>query len=145
MSEAPQTLTGIQKRKARFVVVLWVGFVVALWAMPSSPVSGMILCPFRFLTGWSCPGCGMTRSCTAAVHGDLWTSLSFHPLGALFVLGFTLTAIHRAVELVRDRPVDLGARYKYVSRLVSVGVLIFVLAFGALRLGLEIAGVIPPV
>ena len=28
-------------------------------------------CPFRWLTGWQCPGCGVTHLVLALVHGDL--------------------------------------------------------------------------
>lgn len=55
-------------------------------------VSG-IGCPFRFLLGVSCPGCGMTRACLTLVRtGDLSAAMRLHPLvifllpGALYLL-----------------------------------------------------------
>jgi len=40
-------------------------------------------CTFKSLTGLPCPGCGLTRSLVAAVHGDMAQSLHFHRLGVV--------------------------------------------------------------
>ncbi len=37
-------------------------------------------CPFRFFTGISCPGCGMTRSLNSLVTLDFHSAFYFHPL-----------------------------------------------------------------
>ncbi len=39
-----------------------------------------INCPIRFLTGISCPGCGMTRAWISFLHGDLLSAFDYHPL-----------------------------------------------------------------
>ena len=37
-------------------------------------------CPIRFLTGISCPGCGMTRAWISLLQGNLSAAVSYHPL-----------------------------------------------------------------
>lgn len=37
-------------------------------------------CPIRFMTGIPCPGCGMTRAVTSALHLDFAEAFRFHPL-----------------------------------------------------------------
>ena len=44
------------------------------------------VCIFQNLTGLPCPGCGLTRSITSAVRGDISGSLSHHRLGFLTVV-----------------------------------------------------------
>jgi len=44
------------------------------------------ICIFQNLTGLPCPGCGMTRSITSAVRGDIAESLSHHRLGLLTMI-----------------------------------------------------------
>src|SRR4051794_8882384 len=47
-------------------------------------------CPFLFLTGWYCPGCGSLRCLHALSHGDVGAAVSFNPLtvvGLLAVIG----------------------------------------------------------
>lgn len=43
-------------------------------------------CLFRFLTGISCPGCGMTRALTAALKLDFALAYEMHPLVFLLPL-----------------------------------------------------------
>ncbi len=59
------------------------------WFVPIA--SGPPLCTFRNLTGYDCPGCGLTRSVVGLLHGDVGESLRAHPLGAgIFVAGMLL-------------------------------------------------------
>ena len=51
------------------------------------------ICPIRENLGIPCPGCGLSRSVTALLHGDLKTSLDFHAFGPLFLLAFGILAL----------------------------------------------------
>lgn len=42
-------------------------------------------CPFLFLTGYYCPGCGSMRAVHALAHGDLGSALDSNPLTVLFL------------------------------------------------------------
>lgn len=58
------------------------------------------LCTFKNLTGLPCPGCGLVRSITALVHGDVAGSIAHHRLGWLiFVLIFS-QMIYRLILLM---------------------------------------------
>ena len=37
-------------------------------------------CPIKFMTGISCPGCGMTRAWLSVLHIDFGSAFAFHPL-----------------------------------------------------------------
>jgi hypothetical protein len=50
------------------------------------------LCPFKMLTGFPCPGCGITKSLVYIYEGDLSRSLHFHLFGP-FVFALCLAAI----------------------------------------------------
>ena len=39
----------------------------------------LLPCPFKFLTGIDCPGCGFQRSLTALLHGDISDSFHLYP------------------------------------------------------------------
>ena len=39
-----------------------------------------ITCPIKFVTGVSCPGCGMTRACLSALRLDFADAFYYHPL-----------------------------------------------------------------
>lgn len=100
-----------------YLVIFSVCFFIlagALILRPANPGSSHIqlggislpdVCVMRGTTGLPCPGCGLTRSIVAAVHGDIRKSLVYHRLGLLtlvyvllqflFCLGFLLIPIWR--------------------------------------------------
>jgi Protein of unknown function (DUF2752) len=42
-------------------------------------------CLFRELTGWHCPGCGMTRAVQAVIQGEMAKAFRFNPLGMILL------------------------------------------------------------
>lgn len=67
----------------------------ALALMPGSGF-GIDLCPLHILSGLICPLCGLCRSISSLLHGDLAASLRYHPLGVIVtVLLVYLTALNR--------------------------------------------------
>ena len=48
-------------------------------------------CPFRLLTGWSCPGCGLQRAVHALLHGRLWEAYTYN-LFFIFSIPYLLAA-----------------------------------------------------
>jgi hypothetical protein len=65
----------------------WLSLMAIFPGLPGIP------CIFRIVTGFSCPGCGMTRACRALLLGDVQGALAFHPL-VFFVVGFVV--VHTA-------------------------------------------------
>jgi hypothetical protein len=43
-------------------------------------------CPLKFLTGISCPSCGLTRSFLAFFNGNIELAYQYHPLGPTLVV-----------------------------------------------------------
>jgi len=60
-------------------------------------------CSFHNMTGLPCPGCGLTRSLVAAVHGDISGSLAFHRLGLLTLLYILLQFLYRIGFLISTK------------------------------------------
>jgi hypothetical protein len=54
---------------------------------------GLPACASVVMFGKPCPGCGMTTSWTATVHGQFGHAFEAHPLGSLLYLGFTASAL----------------------------------------------------
>jgi hypothetical protein len=71
-------------------------------------------CPFRALTGFSCPACGSTRGLHCLLHGDVVSAFEFNPL-LILSLPFLLYGLVRYTNAaVRNRPLkwnQLNAKY----------------------------------
>ncbi len=84
-------------------------------------------CPFRWMTGWLCPGCGSLRAMHALLHGDFGHALALNPLMIILLpLTFFLLARHAAFVFRGDAERPLPA--------FAVWVLLFItLAFTVAR------------
>ena len=62
-----------------------------------------ITCPIKFITGISCPGCGMTRAwLSLLLRGDLEAAFHYHPLFWILIPGVPLFLYrHRFPEMTR--------------------------------------------
>ena len=106
------------------------------------------LCPFRALTGYSCPGCGMTRACILAVHGHWWSSLEHNPFGLPLLAGAILFGVDDLWRRFRGRsllPPRDTPRARRLSKLGWASALAAVLLFGGARLALELGGFLTPI
>ena len=85
-----------------------------------------ITCPIRFLTGISCPGCGMTRALLSALRMDFQAAFYYHPLWVLLVpWGLT------AWWLIRKKKKSVFNLFLSVSVAVMLGVYLYRLAIGS--------------
>jgi hypothetical protein len=75
--------------------------------MPPDGFAGVDLCPFHLLTGLPCPGCGVTRSASNLLRGDVARAINYHAFGPvllppIFLLGLLALAPRRWRDGVRD-------------------------------------------
>lgn len=86
-----------------FAVLLHAGLVIL--GLPSWS------CPIREYLRLPCPGCGISRSITALLHGDLETSLTIHAFGPFVLLAIGVLGIvnvlpshqrHQCIRLVNE-------------------------------------------
>ncbi len=67
-------------------------------------------CLFYRLTGFLCPGCGMTRATHATLHGNLAAAFRFNPLGMiLFPIALT-GVIFDLIAWVKGKPLPIKFR-----------------------------------
>ena len=69
-------------------------------------------CPIKFITGISCPACGMTRAVLAILHGNIHTALNYHPL-VLILPVLLISIIIYMVNNSRIKP------YVWLNRLLN--------------------------
>jgi hypothetical protein len=65
------------------VVLLWLTIVagaVCLFVLQPGNSRFLPVCPFRALTGFTCPGCGSTRGMHQLLHGNVGAAFELNPL-----------------------------------------------------------------
>ena len=84
---------------------------------------------FRLVTGYRCPGCGMTHAAMALIHGQPKTAFRENPLSLSVVPLLLLYGAYRAEVYIRTARTDFRK-----WEIVFLGVLwVVVLAFWLLR------------
>jgi len=88
-------------------LAVWIGAAVAatgviVWLATLGPGETTI-CLLRHWTGVPCPGCGVTRSIAALLHGGLGEALTLHPLAPVAAAEALVGWIAWGVSLTRRR------------------------------------------
>jgi hypothetical protein len=89
------------------------------------------LCPFKLLTGFPCPSCGITKSIVYFYEGDIVKSISYHILGPVVVFFCLATILLLSVELKTKK--DYFKQYLY-SKKMAYSLAIFLGIYHIIRL-----------
>lgn len=130
-----QGLSGTQVVGATTVAVVGAAALGAACVFsPSGVESGPPLCPFAVMTGLPCPGCGLTRSWVAFMHGDVGSAFTFNAFGPVFLVLTAVTVVAATVTLVRRRGAPLAGWRDRVLGPVGAVLLGVWLTYGFVRI-----------
>src|SRR5215218_1422054 len=109
---APVEIAGSSKLE-RLLAAAGAGGVVsgaaAVWYFDPKTAGIFPVCPLYSLTGFACPGCGLTRGFHALFHGDILTALDYNAMLPFFavLIGFGLLSLVHFAARGRRFPVNL--------------------------------------
>ena len=69
-------------------IFTFLGGAIFVWFFDPTKAGFFPVCPLFKLTGFACPGCGLTRGFHALFHGDVATALGFNAMLPFYVLIF---------------------------------------------------------
>jgi len=107
------------------ILTLVIPFFLMLFNQNNHLESDQSLCPFKMLTGFPCPGCGITKSLVYFYQGDLHKSLSYHILGPFVVVFCVVTIVVLVTELITGEEYFNGILYNKKLAYVLACFLIF--------------------
>lgn len=113
---------------ALFVLGGLAGLLCLAWKSPQA--WGIPPCPFYFLTGLFCPGCGTLRATHSLLQGDVHRAFAFNPLLVLLLPYLGAVGLNEALAAVTGKKWQGSARWR---PLWGWSVLSIVLAFWLLR------------
>jgi hypothetical protein len=114
------------------VVVIWCFLLVLsfyLYIFEPGKTGFFLLCPFRMLTGFQCPGCGSTRALHQLMHGHIINAFTLNPL-FLISLPFLLFVLVRHTSFVMRGKTPRG---NVLPASVIYAIFFIVLSFWILR------------
>lgn len=117
----------MNRKKRVFVTYLTIILIGVIYYIFISLTDLALPCIFRQITGYKCPGCGITTSCVRTLHGNL--SGAFHANPFLFVtfpfLLFQL--VYQTSCYIKEKPISK------LNRILLCVYVIALLVFGVVR------------
>lgn len=127
--ETPSIPPIIERLTAGIAVVVGVAGSAYVWAFDPAKSSLFPVCPLYSLTGFACPGCGMTRGFHALFHGDIIPAIDFNLLVPFWAVIFGYVWVSLLLLAIRGRGLPMWATSpKFLSAFLVV-----LVTFGVLR------------
>jgi len=83
------------------ILLLVVGGVIIYTFFDPTQYVWMPKCPFRLLTGWNCPACGIQRAAHALLHGRFMEALSYN---YFFIISIPYLLVLLVAEVLKRIP-----------------------------------------
>ena len=107
MTSTNYTINTQSKRKIYGIIgafiTLMIPFFLLFFNHDNRLETDQSLCPLKMLTGFPCPGCGITKSLVYFYEGDLQKSLYYHILGPLVIAFCIVTIAVLSTELITKK------------------------------------------
>jgi hypothetical protein len=84
------------------------GASVFVWYFNPSASNFFPVCPLLKLTGFACPGCGLTRGFHALFHGDFLTALGFNAMLPIYAAFFGYLFLAMILIAARGRGISFN-------------------------------------
>jgi len=92
--------------------LIWMAALIFLALTAPVETAHFTICPFSAMGIDFCPGCGLGRSVSYLLHGDILTSIKVHPLGIFAILVLS----SRVISLIKMNWSNYGKRISINAR-----------------------------
>ncbi|HQZ25009.1 MAG TPA: DUF2752 domain-containing protein [Flavobacterium sp.] len=112
-------------------ITLMVPFFLILFNQNTHLETDQSLCPLKMLSGFPCPGCGITKSLVYFYEGDVQKSLYYHLFGPLVIAFCIVTIVVLTTELITQKEYFTQLLY---SKKLAYGLAIFLASYHFIRI-----------
>jgi Na+/H+ antiporter NhaC len=85
------------------LITLMIPFFLIFFDQENHLETDQSFCPFKMISGFPCPGCGITKSLVYFYEGDLQKSLYYHILGPFVIVFCIVTIMVLTTELITKK------------------------------------------
>ena len=98
----------VSKHKQVFTVAsILIIFSLSFFHLENNDIT---VCPFKFLTGFPCPGCGLTHSFVYISHGEFIEAFREHLFGPVLYLILIFVLLKSITEIITGKEIILFPR-----------------------------------
>ncbi len=108
------------------IALIWLGMAagaIYIFIFEPGKTGFFPVCPFRALTGFTCPGCGTTRALHHLLHGDVWGAFQLNPFTMLLLPLLLAAFVRYSIKVFRSQPIkgnELAPAYMWALFIVAV-------------------------
>lgn len=112
-------------------ITLMVPFFLILFNQNEHLETAQSFCPLKLISGYPCPGCGITKSLVYFYEGDIQKSLYYHILGPFVVLFCLITIVVLSTELITKKEHFNSLLF---NRKLVYGLVVFLVTYHLIRI-----------
>ncbi len=113
------------------IITLMVPFLLLFFNQSDHLETDQSLCPLKMLTGFPCPGCGITKSVVYFYEGDIQKSLYYNIFGPLVIAFCITTIVVLSTELITKREYFTKLLF---NKKLAYGLAIFLASYHFIRI-----------
>lgn len=112
-------------KRALKVLLFFMGFIAiglgyAIWCQASSI---HIPCLFHLVTGWYCPGCGVTRMCLALLELDFKAAFYYNKAIVILLPFYCFLGISYTIRYIKSGYIK-AAKWENIGMIISIIILV---------------------
>lgn len=119
----------MHKRLKKCFIMLAVGLTAGVIYFLLTQLGFTIPCIFHLITGFYCPGCGVTRMCINLLKLDIYSAFRCNPAVFVILPFLTLIFVRRAYDYIKFGT----AKHEKWMTVIEITSLILLIIFGVLR------------
>lgn len=135
MTSTSYTINTQSKRKIYGIIgasiTLMIPFFLMIFNQDNHLETAQSLCPLKLLSGFPCPGCGITKSLVYFYEGDLQKSLYYHILGPFVILFCIVAIVVLTTELITKKEYFNSLLF---NKRLAYGLAIFLVTYHFIRI-----------
>ena len=85
------------------LITLAIPYFIMMYNVGKALETKQSFCPFKMLTGFPCPGCGITKSLICVYEGNIYKSLYYHLFGPLTFFFCIAVILTLSTELITKK------------------------------------------
>lgn len=120
-----------RNKRLQKVLLIWAGLILCGLMLGAALIHWDLYLPciFREITGWKCPGCGVTRMCMSIMKMDFVSAFYYNPVVFLMLPTLAVMLIYQSAVFIKKGTMKIS---KIMEKIIVLMIIILII-FGIMR------------